>query len=288
MTAREIRMRSLVPGLLALAGLLLAFPEAGTAQELEQVSASRRVDDRAPMDVRVKYGVGRLQIRPGDADVLYRMDLRFDPEHFEPVVEYSSGRLELGTETRGRNLNIKGHQDGGELDLELSPNVPMDLVLEFGAVRATVDLGGMELTDLEISTGASESTVDFSRPTRGRVRTAELHVGAADFLAQNLGNLRAERLEVGAGVGEVTLDFGGEWTQDMRVDVSMGLGALELRVPEGVGVLLEKDTFLTSLEAEGLERDGSAYRSTNWGSARHRLTVDVDAAFGSIRVVRTR
>ncbi len=286
-TRPENRMREFVGGVLAL-GLILAVPATGGAQEWEQLSASRKVSDRAPMDVRVRYGVGRLQIRPGDPGTLYRMELRFDREHFAPVIEHRPGRLELGTETRGRNLNLKGHQDGGELDLELSPDVPMDLVLEFGAVRASVDLGGLELTDLEVATGASESTLDFSRPTRGNVRTAELNVGAADFLARNLGNLRAERLEVGAGVGEVTLDFGGEWTRDMRVDVSMGLGALELRVPEDLGVTLHKDSFLTSLEAEGLERDGDLYRSANWTSARHKLTIELDAAFGSIRVVRTR
>lgn len=283
-TMTRLASRLLLP---ALAGLL-ALPLPGAGQQWENVSASRKVSGDGPTDVRVKYGVGRFQVRPGEAGTLYRMSLRYDADHFEPLVDYRSGRLELGTETRNGNLNLKGNQDGGELDLELSRDVPMDLVLEFGAVRATLDLGGLTLSDLEISTGASESTLDFSEPTRGRIRTAELNVGAADFVARNLGNLRADRLQVGAGVGEVTLDFGGEWNRDLQVDISMGLGALELRVPEGVGVSLTKDSFLTSLEAEGLSREGRRYLSSNWDTAEHRLTIELDAAFGSIRVVRTR
>lgn len=268
--------------------LTLVLPAGARGQEWENLSASRKLSGEDAVDVRIKYGVGRFQVRPGDAGTLYRMDLRYDSERFEPVVDYARGRLELGVETRGRNLNFKGDRDGGEMTLELSPAVPMDLVLEFGAVRANLDLGGLHLTDLELSTGASESSLDFSRPTQGRVRTAEFNVGAADFEALNLGNLRADRLEVEAGVGEVTLDFGGELAQNMRVTVSMGLGALELRVPDGVGVSLEKDSFLTSLDASDFTQDGDMYYSSNWDTAGRRLTVEVEAAFGSIRIVRVR
>jgi len=282
----NIMLRRYAPSLALL--LALSLPSGARAQEWETLSASRKLSGEDAVDVRIKYGVGRFQVRPGDPGTLYRMDLRYDSERFEPVVEYSRGRLELGVETRGRNLRLKGDNDHGEMTLELSPGVPMDLVLEFGAVRASLDLGGMHLTDLELSTGASESSLDFSRPTRGRVRTAEFNVGAADFEALNLGNLRADRLAVEAGVGEVTLDFGGELAQDMQVSVSMGLGALELRVPEGVGMSLEKDSFLTSLDATGFTQDGNTYFSGNWDTAERRLTVDVDAAFGSIRIVRVR
>lgn len=274
---------------LAVAGVLAAgLPLGVQGQEWEELSTSRKVGDETSVDVRVRYGVGNIRLRPGDGGTLYRMGLRYDADHFEPVAEYRSGRLELGVETVGRGLNLKGDHDGGELDLELSPEVAMDLVLELGAVRANLDLGGLTLTDLEIATGASESTVNVSRPTRGRIRTAEFSVGAADFVAENLANLRADRLDVEAGVGEVTLDFGGTWDRDMRVSVSMGLGSLELRIPEGVGVLLEKDSFLTSLEADGFVKDGDNHRSANWDTAERRITIEVDAAFGSIRVLRIR
>lgn len=271
-------------------GLLAAalLPSGAGAQRWEDLSASRKLGGETAVDVRVRYGMGRFQVRPGDPGTLYRMNLRYDSERFDPLVDYSGQRLELGLEGRGRNLNVRGERDGGEMELELSPGIPMDLVLEFGAVRANLDLGGLNLTDLELSTGASETTLNFSRPTSGRVRTAEFSVGAADFRAQNLGNLRADRLEVEAGVGEVTLSFGGAWPQDMRVNVSMGLGALELQVPEGIGVRLDKESFLTSLEADGFTQEGSTYLSSNWNAAERRLTVEVEAAFGSIRVTRIR
>jgi hypothetical protein len=45
-----------------------------------------------------------------------------------------------------------------------------------------------------------------------------------------------------------------------------------------------KDTFLTSLDSEGLVKRGDGYYSLDYEEADYRVTVDVDAAFGSIRV----
>jgi len=102
---------------------------------------------------------------------------------------------------------------------------------------------------------------------------------------RKLGNLNSERINVDAGVGNVVLGFRGDWQGDATVSVDMGLGALELRFPEGLGVRLVKDTFLTSLDSEGLMKRGDSYYSVDWEEAEHRVTVTVDAAFCSIDVV---
>jgi predicted membrane protein len=144
------------------------------------------------------------------------------------------------------------------------------------------------MTGLEISTGASESRISFSEPNPVRMRSASFEAGAADFHVRNLGNLNAEEITVDAGVGNVVLSFTGEWRRDADVSVDMGLGALELRFPEGLGVKVVKNTFLTSLDSEGLVKRGDSYFSTDWEEAERRVTVTVDAAFGSIDVVWVR
>ena len=174
------------------------------------------------------------------------------------------------------------------MDLLLASGVPMRLDLEFGAVRADIDLGGLSLLDLELSTGASESTVDISEPNPLSMGTASFEVGAADFEARHLGNLNAERFEIDAGVGEVTLWFTGEWTQDARASINMGLGSMELRFPEGLGVRLKKSSFLTSLDPQGLVKRGEWYYSLDWEEAERKISIDLNAAFGSVRILWVR
>jgi len=257
------------------------------AQEFRTVSQSRALAGEESLDVQVKYGAGVLSVGPADGGVLYALDLRYDERQFDPMTNFSNGRLEVGVEGRGRNIDLDDGDDG-RLDLKLAPGLPMDLRLEFGAGRATVDLGGLALRDLDLETGASESRIDVSRPNPQVLRRAEFNVGAADFEATKLANLNLEELVVQAGVGRVALDFSGTLRRDLAVDVDMGLGSLEIRVPEGVGVRLDKSSFLTSFDADGFDRRDGTYYSPNWESASRRITVDVTAAFGSISIERTR
>lgn len=266
-----------------LAGLLGAADAA--AQSWRTVTMSRQADRSDEMDVRVRYGAGRLRVSPANQGLLYRMRLRYDEEVFEPVADYRPGRLELGVESVGRDISVRDRDEAGELELYLGRDVPMDLDLEFGAVRADLDLGGLNLTGLKLVTGAADARLDVSRPNPSRINRAEIHVGAAEFTAERLGNLNARRIRVKAGVGDVHLDFTGEWREDADVEVEMALGALELRFPRGVGVRLVKDSFLTSLDAQEMVKRGDTWYSLDWETAERRITVEVDAAFGGIDIV---
>lgn len=290
MKATTSRARCLPTPLLAFAlflAMLLALllPTGAGAQTWRTVTTSRQTAGEDFVKVDVRYGAGRLSVGPAEGGVLYRMHLRYDEEVFEPVAEYERDHLRLGVDNIGRGIRIGRSRSSGELDLRLARDVPMELDIEFGAARADVDLGGLSLTDLELTTGASESRVEFSEPNPVSMRRATFEVGAADFAARHLGNLNAEEISVDAGVGNVVLDFTGEWRQDSDVTVDMGLGALELRVPRGLGIRINRDTFLTSFDSEGLVKRGDSYYSLDWEDAEFTVTVDVNAAFGSVEVV---
>jgi hypothetical protein len=278
-------MRKVVVGV---AGATLLASGALAAQDMRTVTMSRQLTGRDEVRVSVQYGAGRFSVRSLDEGLLYRMNLTYDESAFEPVADFSDNRLELGVESRRGGPRLRRDHEAGELALELARGVPMRLDLEFGAVRADLDLGGLDLTGLELSTGASQSSIDVSEPNRTQITTARFEVGAAEFTARHLGNLNAERIEIDAGVGSLTLWLNGDWQRDARLSIDMGLGALELRVPEGLALQLRKDSFFTSLDSEGLVKRGNSYESLDWNQASRKVTIDLDAAFGSVKVVWVR
>lgn len=272
--------------MMAAAAALLG-PIAVQGQSWKTVTMSRQLQDNDEVRVSVEYGAGEFSVRSVDAGVLYRMNLRYDEDKFEPVADFSGKRLRLGVDAIGRNMTVSGKQ-AGSLELELARGVPLDLDLEFGAVKADIDLGGLSLTGLALSTGASESTIDVSEPNPLEMGTARIEAGAAQFTVMHLGNLNADRIEVDAGVGAITLGLDGRWRRDTHLAIDMGLGSLELRVPEGLGIQLRKDSFLTALDSEGLVKRGDVYESLDFEDAERRVIIDLDAAFGSVSVVWTR
>ena len=261
---------------------MLLAPHGATAQDWRTITSMRQVGAEDLLRVNVEYAAGQLELAPARPGVLYRSTLRYDAEVIRPELNYRAGMLRIGLDdvrVRGRNLK------SGHLRLDLGPDVPLDLKVEFGAARANIDLSGLDIRRLRIATGASETDLRVDRPSPGVCESVDLDVGAASFRAFGLGNLNAERIRFSGGVGEVTLDFTGEARQDMSVSVEMGLGSLTLRVPRGTGIQVRKSGLLVSFDSQELIKRGNTFYSQDWESASRKITFDVQAALGSVRVV---
>jgi len=269
----------------AIGGILLCGSPAG-AQEWTTAQFSRQISDQESAEVEVRYSAGRIALSAGSANQLYAVRLRYNAETHEPIHEFANGRLEVGVEGTGRSNFFRSGGTDGEMEITLSNRIPLALTLELGAVRAEIDLGGLRLTSLSVHTGASDGSLRVSSPNSEEIESVEFQAGAASFRARELGNLNAAEISLEAGVGDYQLDLTGLRRPETRVEVEMGLGSLEIRIPREAGIRLERDSFLTSLDAPGLEREGDVHLSSNWDQATMRVDISVDAAFGSISIVR--
>lgn len=266
-----------------LAAVALA-PAAG-AQRMRTMTSARQLQGERALNVRIEYGAGKLTVAPGSGDLLYRLALRYDEAKFRPVTEYdrAAGRLKLGVESRDHG-DVNGSTRDQSATVELTPSVPTDLSLAFGAGDARVELGGLALSRVRVQTGASQTEVSFTRPNRVAAREVRIDAGAAELRVNGLGNTRASRFEFSGGVGSATLDFGGAWSGNATARIEMGLGSVRLRLPRSLGVRMTKDSFLTSFSPSGMVKRGNAWYSRGYDQARYRLDVSISAAIGSIDV----
>ena len=270
------------------AALLALSPLAAAAQDWRTTTIMRQATSERALDVEVGYGAGRLVIEPAEGRMLYQASVRYDARGFQPVAEYTDGRLRLGVDGHD-NLHLPDEEDagGGRMTLRLGRGVPLDLDFEFGAAMAEIELGGLSVRSLDLSTGASETRVDFSEPNPIELEQLNFDVGAAQFTARGLGNANARDIRLNGGVADMELDFSGDWRGNTHLEADFGLGSLTLRVPPDVGVSVRKETLLASFEAPRMSRrdgDDDEYYSDNWDDATRRLTIDINAAFGDIRI----
>ena len=268
------------------AALVALSPPEAQGQDWRTTSIMRQHTGEQALDVEIGYGAGTLTVEPSDGPMLYQASLRYDANGFEPVAEYTNGRLRLGVDNHDR-MDMGDHEDdeGGRMALRLGRGVPLDLDFEFGAALAEIELGGLSVRRLELSTGASETRVRFSERNPIRMESLTIDVGAADFAMRGIGNANARKIRLNGGVAEMELDFSGAWSGDTHLEADFGLGSLTLRIPRDVGLRVRKDTLLASFEGPRMSRRGdNTYYSDNWDAASRRLTVDIDAAFGDITI----
>lgn len=261
---------------------------AAQAQTMRPFTTFRQMHGETRLNARLDYAAGSLQVAPGKQNELYRMDLSYDEDRFVPVSDYDAahGAVVLGLNSAGNaGLRVSSRNQLQQVaSVALSPKVDLSLELNLGAADAQVELGGLRVSNLDLSTGASKTAVGFSRPNATRCHRASFSAGAAEFSVTGLGNSRCDEIEFEGGVGSVTLDFGGTWTSSSRVKVTMAMGALTLRLPRKVGVRLAMDKFLSSFEPTGLVRQGDAFVSQDYDKASRRLDLDITSAVGDVTI----
>ena len=267
--------------------LMLGAADA-SAQSMRPFSTFRQWHGETRLAARLEYAAGALRVGAGRADELYRMDLSYDEERFVPLSDFdaSGGAVTLGVAAEGRGgvRVVSQNQLRQSAGVAFSPKADLALDVELGAVDGELDLGGLRISELDVSAGASRATVRFSTPNGTRCRSANLRAGAAQLSVLGLGNSRCDRIAFEGGVGKVTLDFGGAWTSNSKVEVTMALGELTLRLPRQVGVSVTLDKFLSSFDPEGLERRGTSYRSSGYEQAARQLDIDISTAGGAVKV----
>jgi len=272
------------------AGLGLAVGSSSTvAQSWREITSSRFIRGEAQLDVAVEFASGTFRLHPGNQNQLYRIDAMYDEDSFESSTRFDPGAtsLQVGVTPRDVRDGPKIDDESPQyLDLALSTAVPLNLDLKFGAAQSAIELGGLSVHRVSIKTGASSSSIGFDTTNRIVCEVLEIAVGAAELVAEGLGYSRCQTIKLAGGAGEVTLDFTGSWDDAFvtSAEVMMGLGVLNLRIPEDVGVELRMSRLFASFDREQFQKRGSNWVSTNYDRARATLKLHIRAVLGEINV----
>jgi hypothetical protein len=248
----------------------------------------RQLHGETRLAASLEYAAGSLRVTPGRPTELYRMDVSYDGERYEPVSDFdaSRGAATLGLRATGRGglRVVSRNQLRQTASVAFSPRVDLDLDFALGASDADIELGGLRVGEWQVQTGASQAVIRFSQANGTRCRSGAVQAGAADLTILGLGNSRCDRLDFEGGIGKMTLDFGGTWTVNSEVAVKMAVGELVLRLPRQAGIRISLDKFLASFKPAGLEQRGTSYESAGYAGAERKLNIAVTTAVGEVRV----
>jgi hypothetical protein len=269
-----------------LAAALVAGAVSLHAQAWQTVNVERASLPVPQLSVIVRHDVGQLNIRPTRDSVRYRASLRYDPRAVEPIYRYANDSAALRIGTRERGDKSSDGRRSSNLDLTLGSTGTLALDVRSGAAEALLDMSGLPLTSLLVSSGASDTRVRFDRPNPVRMKNLTLSTGAASIVADQLGNANAEEIVVRSAVGEIQLDLSGAWQNDTEVRAEVTLGTLTIRVPRDLGVHVETSRVLAGLSHEGFERSGSAYVTENWETATRKVRIYAQTVVGYLTIQR--
>jgi hypothetical protein len=263
------------------AGIALAGPTETAQKEIE-------LGDETALRTSVEFGAGTIDLHKAPAHLILDAQITYDPEYVDFSVDYeqrrSQGLLALASEVDGRE--IKGRLKN-EWDIGLSGEIPLDLELEIGAAEARLNLSKMALTRLELDVGAASAEVWWESPNPEVLTEILIECGASSLDMAGLGDANFEYLQFEGGVGNFELDFSGAWTRSAKADFEVGLGTLELTIPENIGTRIEiEDSFLSDADIDRYFKrvDDHVYESDNYETADVRLDISIQLGMGAVDV----
>jgi hypothetical protein len=224
------------PTILVLLGIGLLVGWRGSHATAQVVSESAPLDGATRADVTLKHGAGRLSVRAGE-DTAQLFAGTFGGG-IEKKLERHDGTAVLELKTPSNAWGNVGFPFGRgfEWNLGLNPTIPIALKYEGGAAETKMDLSGIQLTQLEINTGASATDVVLP-PPQGKMRVV-VHSGAASVKLRLPPNVSAS-IRGTMGLGALDIDQTRFPNRGMGIHQSdnyaTAIDRIEMTVEGGVG-----------------------------------------------------
>lgn len=233
-------------------------------------------------EVNLAMGAGTFNLT-GGAESLINGTVRYNVAAWKPTLSVSGNTVSLKQETTGGFTGLPTGNIVNDWNLKLSDTAVMDLTIEAGAYKGELDLGGLHLSNLSISDGASQSTVNFSSPNPEPMGQFNYKTGASQIKLNNLANGNFSEMSFAGGAGNYMLDFSGQLRRDADVTVRAGVSAVTITIPSGMNAEITNSGGLSNIDTQGTWTVNNNTYST--GGSGPLLTIKVEMGVGNLKLI---
>jgi len=151
-----------IPGMILLASCNIEHRSGPVQYESKTIEA----EGAESVHVSLRMGAGEMRVTDG-AQQLARADFSYNVPSWKPEVRYSKGGSR-GTLTieQPKHTSANFGNTRYNWELQLSNKIPIDLEIHFGAGKARLDIGSLDLRGVDIDMGVGEVELDL----RGRLK----------------------------------------------------------------------------------------------------------------------
>jgi hypothetical protein len=252
------------------------------------------------LKVTLSTSFGSVNISRGEPEKILVLDA--DQEDSQPDklgVEYAIrnriGYLDLSLGRDAHDPEHKGKAvklavlEGGTWYLKLSDALPISFDIELGVAKGDFDLSGLQVKDFNLSTGASDVNLSFREENKSSIENLNIESGFSKFDGHNLCNANFKRLHFQGGLGTYSLDFSGQLSSEVDVDLEVGLGVMTVYVPASIGVRVTYDKSWVSkvdCDPDFASNGDNGYISENYYSAEGKINMTISTGMGTVKIRR--
>lgn len=249
------------------------------------------------MKVNVDFGMGNLILEKGQQDIAITGYLKYNRRYTDAQLEYneygSTGILDVKTDFEfewSNNDNGNKAEKSNDCELYLTQECPLTMMVDVGMGESHLNLEGLKISKFIMDSSLGDVSVDFGKQYNEiECEKVDIDNGLGSINIKNLANLNTDKMDFECGLGSMDLGFGGALKRDISVDISIGLGSMDIRVPRGTNVIFEYDgSFLSSVDIDNFnEISEKEYRSDDFVDGQPTISFSVSIGAGSLNLIWT-
>ena len=128
------------------------------------------------------------------------------------------------------------------------PNMPHSIFIQSGMGSSRLDLSGLKITGLNVSSGASDVIISYSKPNLTEMDVFEVNGGMGKIVVRNLEMARAKKVHIQNGLGETQISIGSSCTIGTEITVEVGAGSCTITADSDVPMkIIISKSFMSSI-----------------------------------------
>ncbi len=237
----------------------------------------------SPGRVKLNLGQGEFRILSAEPGEGLRIETRYDKEAYYLEDDFvrnpdGSWAYSLGFRRTMPGLQaifraIMGADNKTYVHVYLPPDAPIALEVFVTEGGFDAELGGLWITEADIVFSKGGFNLDVDEPLREPMERLRVKGSMGGFETSRLGNASPRYLDVACRMGGAEIDLSGEWVRDCDASISIRMGGMSVRIPEGLDVVQSGD-FLGETRPADLD------------SPHPTLRLDVSQKMGEIDIRR--
>jgi hypothetical protein len=270
-------------------------PFAGAAQggATQKKEKTFEVSLLKPLSVWLKVDAGEVEVLKGSKMSTCKVIMDVHEEDVRSEIEFDvdKNRLEIYLDKINWHDMIDNHHGEDHLasvrlELPAGAEIRFDSKIKVGEV--VMQMGGLRLQEFSVRQWVGELEIRFDEPNQITMDLLDVDAKIGETRLIRLGNARFNRADINGGIGEIQVDFSGDFVSGSKAKVDLDIGEALIQLPEDAGIRMQVRGGLSFLSEKNIERSliqkGGSYYSEDYDQKEKKFFLRITPALGELSV----
>ncbi len=221
------------------------------------------------LDANVNIGAGMLKIGSTEKDQ-FNAVYAYNENLGKPIIDFTENgeKAELSISQKkfnkkNKKFNKKNKKFNNNYkyiwNLAFNKDLPTNLTVNFGAGDGELNIGDLNILDLNLALGAGDINIDLSN------------------------NNSLENIKVAMGIGNVDIDLS-NINKVFSGNIDGGIGEMTIALPKDIGVKIKAKKAIGKINTKGLSKKSHTYTNEAFDADKEYISINVNAGIGEINL----